>query len=102
MKALMLFTSAFILIGIYSTALGGNIRKVIPAAGKRVDVPEAVMNEIYDKSNIIRDRSESLGYPFVMFYNGKIKNGYKRIVQGIIVTNTLLFRLKVCQQQAGA
>ena len=31
------------------------------------------------KSNIIWDKSESLGFPFVMFYNGKIKNGYERI-----------------------
>ena len=31
------------------------------------------------KSNIIYDRSESLGYPFVMFYNGKKNSGYERI-----------------------
>ena len=31
------------------------------------------------KSNIIYDKEESLGYPFVMFYNGKKKNGYERI-----------------------
>ena len=49
MKALTLLTSAFILAGIYSTAPGESIRKVIPAAGKRIDVPELVMNEIYGK-----------------------------------------------------
>jgi len=49
MKTLTLLISAFVLAGVYSTAPGGNIRKVIPAAGKRVDVPEAVMNEIYGK-----------------------------------------------------
>ncbi len=31
------------------------------------------------KSNIIRDGSESLGYPFVMFYNAKTVSGYERI-----------------------
>jgi len=31
------------------------------------------------KSNIISDKTESLGFPFVMFYNGKTKSGYERI-----------------------
>jgi predicted GH43/DUF377 family glycosyl hydrolase len=31
------------------------------------------------KSNIIYDSEKTLGYPFVMFYNGKKKNGYERI-----------------------
>jgi predicted GH43/DUF377 family glycosyl hydrolase len=31
------------------------------------------------KSTIIRDESKSLGFPFVMFYNAKVKNGYERI-----------------------
>lgn len=31
------------------------------------------------KSNIIRDPAQSLGYPFVMFYNGRGKPGYERI-----------------------
>jgi predicted GH43/DUF377 family glycosyl hydrolase len=31
------------------------------------------------KSQIIHDKAESLGWPFVMFYNGKFKNGYERI-----------------------
>jgi len=31
------------------------------------------------KSQIIHDKSESLGWPFVMFYNGKFKNGFERI-----------------------
>jgi len=31
------------------------------------------------KSNIIYDKDEILGYPFVMFYNGKKKSGYERI-----------------------
>ncbi len=31
------------------------------------------------KSNIILDKDESLGFPFVMFYNAKTKSGYERI-----------------------
>ncbi|MBN1817122.1 MAG: hypothetical protein JW828_07150, partial [Sedimentisphaerales bacterium] len=31
------------------------------------------------KSNIIHDKDKSLGYPFVMFYNGKPDAGYERI-----------------------
>ena len=31
------------------------------------------------KSNIVYDRSESLGFPFVMFYNAKSESGYERI-----------------------
>jgi predicted GH43/DUF377 family glycosyl hydrolase len=31
------------------------------------------------KSNIIYDIDQSLGYPFVMFYNGKKRHGYERI-----------------------
>lgn len=31
------------------------------------------------KSQVIHDESESLGWPFVMFYNGKFKNGFEQI-----------------------
>jgi predicted GH43/DUF377 family glycosyl hydrolase len=31
------------------------------------------------KSQVIHDKSRSLGAPFVMFYNAKFKNGYERI-----------------------
>lgn len=31
------------------------------------------------KSQIIRDKSKSIGWPFVMYYNAKAKNGYERI-----------------------
>ena len=31
------------------------------------------------KSQIIHDESESLGWPFVMYYNAKYKNGYEQI-----------------------
>ncbi|TFG97571.1 MAG: glycosylase, partial [Calditrichales bacterium] len=40
------------------------------------------------KSNIIYDRDRSLGYPFVMFYNGKKKSGYERI--GMAVSDDML------------
>jgi predicted GH43/DUF377 family glycosyl hydrolase len=40
------------------------------------------------KSNIIRDKSESLGFPFVMFYNAKTKNGYERI--GMAVSKDMI------------
>ncbi len=39
------------------------------------------------KSNIIRDPQKSLGYPFVMFYNGKAKGSPERI--GMAVSNDL-------------
>jgi predicted GH43/DUF377 family glycosyl hydrolase len=40
------------------------------------------------KSQIIHDQTESLGWPFVMFYNGKFKNGYERI--GMAVSRDLV------------
>ena len=39
------------------------------------------------KSNIIWDRDERLGYPFVMYYNAKSKSGYERI--GMAVSRDL-------------
>ncbi len=44
--------------------------------------------KILYKSNIIHDKSETLGYPFVMFYNAKTKNGYERI--GIAVSKDMI------------
>ena len=45
------------------------------------DQPDArpFEKETLYKSQIIRDPAESLGYPFVMYYNGKIKSGYEKI-----------------------
>ena len=40
------------------------------------------------KSNIIYDRENRLGFPFVMFYNAKTKSGYERI--GMAVSNDML------------
>jgi len=41
------------------------------------------------KSNIIWDKSNTLGHPFVMFYNGKIKSGYEKI--GIAVSDDMIY-----------
>jgi len=40
------------------------------------------------KSNIIWDKAKSLGSPFVMFYNGKIKGGYEKI--GMAVSDDMV------------
>ena len=40
------------------------------------------------KSQIIHDKSNSLGWPFVMYYNGKIKNGYEKI--GMAVSKDMI------------
>ena len=40
------------------------------------------------KSQIIHDEAESLGWPFVMFYNGKYKNGFEQI--GMAVSRDLV------------
>lgn len=40
------------------------------------------------KSQIIHDESESLGWPFVMFYNAKCKNGYEQI--GLAVSRDMV------------
>jgi predicted GH43/DUF377 family glycosyl hydrolase len=40
------------------------------------------------KSNIIWDKAKTLGAPFVMFYNGKIKTGYEKI--GMAVSDDMV------------
>lgn len=40
------------------------------------------------KSQIIRDRNKTLAHPFVMFYNGKIKDGYEKI--GMAVSDDMV------------
>jgi predicted GH43/DUF377 family glycosyl hydrolase len=47
-------------------------------SGKDIDVRDFEKRTLY-KSQIIHDKSESLGWPFVMYYNGKRKNGFERI-----------------------
>ncbi len=44
------------------------------------------------KSHIIYDKNETLGYPFVMFYNGKPDKGYERI--GMAVSNNMTHWLR--------
>ena len=51
------------------------------------DVREFERKTLY-KSTIIRDKSKSLGFPFVMFYNAKVKNGYERI--GLAVSEDMV------------
>jgi predicted GH43/DUF377 family glycosyl hydrolase len=45
---------------------------------KDADAREFERKTLY-KSTIIHDKAQSLGAPFVMFYNAKVKNGYERI-----------------------
>jgi predicted GH43/DUF377 family glycosyl hydrolase len=47
------------------------------------------------KSNIIYDKNQTLGYPFVMFYNGKPKRGYERI--GMAVSKDMTHWLRYGQ-----
>jgi predicted GH43/DUF377 family glycosyl hydrolase len=35
------------------------------------------------KSNVIHDKGERLGYPFIMYYNAKSENGYERITMAV-------------------
>ncbi|HXI69401.1 MAG TPA: glycosylase [Verrucomicrobiae bacterium] len=46
--------------------------------GKQPDAREFEKRTLY-KTQIIHDEKESLGWPFIAFYNGKLKNGYERI-----------------------
>ena len=45
---------------------------------KDADVREFERKTLY-KSAIIHDKAQTLGAPFVMYYNAKVKNGYERI-----------------------
>ena len=45
---------------------------------KQPDARSFEIKTLY-KSQIIHDESESLGWPFVMFYNAKYKNGFEQI-----------------------
>ena len=45
---------------------------------KDADVREFERKTLY-KSTIIHDKAQTLGAPFVMYYNAKVKNGYERI-----------------------
>jgi predicted GH43/DUF377 family glycosyl hydrolase len=54
---------------------------------KQPDAREFETKTLY-KSQVIHDETESLGYPFVMFYNGKYKNGYEQI--GMAVSSDMV------------
>ncbi len=51
------------------------------------DVREFEKETLY-KSQIIWDKTETLGAPFVMYYNGKLRGGYERI--GMAVSKDML------------
>lgn len=51
------------------------------------DVREFEKMTLY-KSQIIRDAASTLGHPFVMYYNGKLKNGFERI--GMAVSDDMI------------
>jgi predicted GH43/DUF377 family glycosyl hydrolase len=54
---------------------------------KDEDVREFEKKTLY-KTQIIHDQTASLGFPFVAFYNGKLKNGYERI--GMAVSKDMI------------
>jgi predicted GH43/DUF377 family glycosyl hydrolase len=47
-------------------------------SGRQPDAREFEKRTLY-KTQIIHDEKESLGWPFIAFYNGKKKNGFERI-----------------------
>lgn len=55
-------------------------------SAQQPDVREFEMLTLY-RSNVIHDAARSLGFPFVMYYNGKHKNGFERI--GMAVSNDM-------------
>ena len=62
--------------------------KTNPVLGpKQPDAREFETKTLY-KSQIIHDENQSLGWPFVMFYNAKYKNGYEQI--GMAVSRDLV------------
>ena len=56
-------------------------------SGKDADARDFEKKTLY-KSQIIHDEKQSLGVPFVMFYNGKKKNGFERI--GMAVSKDMI------------
>jgi predicted GH43/DUF377 family glycosyl hydrolase len=56
-------------------------------APKQPDAREFEKMTLY-KSQIIRDPAKSLGFPFLMYYNAKVKNGYERI--GMAVSDDMV------------
>jgi predicted GH43/DUF377 family glycosyl hydrolase len=56
-------------------------------SGRQPDAREFEKKTLY-KTQIIHDEKESLGWPFIAFYNGKLKNGYERI--GMAVSRDMI------------
>ena len=56
-------------------------------SGKDADAREFEKKTLY-KTQIIHDEKESLGWPFIAFYNGKLKNGFERI--GMAVSRDMI------------
>ena len=46
------------------------------------------------------DKNENLGYPFVMFYNGKRRHGYERI--GMAVSNDMKYWIRYGAEPIGS
>lgn len=59
-----------------------------PVLSRTQNDVRAFEKETLYKSQVIHDKSQSLGYPFVMFYNGKIKSGYEKI--GMAVSSDMV------------
>jgi predicted GH43/DUF377 family glycosyl hydrolase len=80
-------------IGIAWTKTPTEVKEWTPIAENPVlsreqpDVRDFEKQTLY-KSQIIRDTTGTLGHPFVMFYNGKVKNGYEKI--GMAVSDDMV------------
>jgi len=80
-------------IGIAWTKTPTEVREWTPIAENPVlsreqpDVREFEKQTLY-RSQIIWDKSKTLGAPFVMYYNGKLKSGYERI--GMAVSDDMI------------
>ena len=80
-------------IGMAWTKTPTEVREWTPIAENPVlsrdqpDVREFEQKTLY-KSQIIWDKARTLGHPFVMFYNGKVKNGYEKI--GLAVSDDMI------------
>lgn len=80
-------------IGLAWTKTPSEVREWTPIAENPVlsrdqpDVREFEKLTLY-KSQIIRDKAKTLGHPFVMYYNGKVKNGFEKI--GMAVSDDMI------------
>jgi predicted GH43/DUF377 family glycosyl hydrolase len=80
-------------IGMAWTTTPAEAREWTPIAENPVLSPEQPDAREFEKltlykSQIIWDKAKTLGHPFVMYYNGKLKNGYERI--GMAVSDDMV------------